>query len=178
VKNRLLDAVHRRGQTVVNRIHQSQEPGRKAGIAPDDFRNLRREPLLRSQQTLQCFVDAAQGRQRRAKRELRLDLFQIEFVHRARRRNVCHKKCRTSMPGLLLIGRRRKFLSANLTNTFHSSSSSSSSSSSNPYFPAQILLKPRQNLPIQRSNRRCGNLFERWSRAAISAAKPVKSWAF
>ena len=59
IKNGFLNAGDGRAEAIINLIDQPQEPRGQAGIAPDDFPNLRGITLLREHQTQHGPVDTA-----------------------------------------------------------------------------------------------------------------------
>jgi len=102
IEHGFLDAVDRRGQTEIDRIHQPQQPGCKAGIAPDDLCDLGRIALLRKQQILQRLVDAAERRDRWTPRKLRLNVAPTQSRHFL----CCHRllHCQNRKINQALIG--------------------------------------------------------------------------
>jgi hypothetical protein len=70
IKDSFLNAVDRRTQTIVDGVDQTQQARCQAGIAADDFRDLRSVTLFREQEPVQRLVDAAQRWQRWAAGQL------------------------------------------------------------------------------------------------------------
>ena len=62
-ENGFLDVVDRIGQAVIDRIDQVQQAGGQAGVAADDFGDLRGVSLVGAEKFLQGAFNAAQGRQ-------------------------------------------------------------------------------------------------------------------
>jgi hypothetical protein len=60
IKHRLLNAFNGRGNSVVNRIHESQHSRGQAWVAPDYVRNLRGVTLVGGEQFLERGVNAPQ----------------------------------------------------------------------------------------------------------------------
>ena len=88
VEDGFLDAVDGGVKTVVNGVDQPQKARGKAGVAPDDFGDLRGVPRFGDEQALERLVDAAERRQRRTPRELRVNLIGTEPADGMLRRHL------------------------------------------------------------------------------------------
>lgn len=75
IEHSFFDGIDGGGEAVIDGIDQAQQARGEAGVAPDDFGDLRGVTLFHEQQALQGLVDAAEGRKGGATCQLRFNLF-------------------------------------------------------------------------------------------------------